>query len=74
MASARQPVTDQRPSVHGITGVGIGLRFRNIVVDNKIYAKASLFEHHSSRIVGRIWWENNVSNSEVRRKVMGHRH
>lgn len=31
------------------------------------------FEHHCLYSVGRIWWENSVSNSQVRRELQGAR-
>lgn len=38
-SSARHPVIDERSSMHGNSEVDIALRFRNMAIENRIYAR-----------------------------------
>ena len=35
--------------------------------------RLSVFEHRCLRSIARIWWENRISNAEVRQRVLGSR-
>ena len=35
--------------------------------------RLSVFEHRCLRSIARVWWNNRISNAEVRRRVLGHK-
>lgn len=64
-------VINQRSSVLSSSGTDITPWLRNMTVGSKIYMRVLLvFQHGSLYSVGRLWFQDFMSNSEIRRMLL----